>query len=272
MDLSNYWQENKRFLSTVGLGVVVFFGAWTGIDRTLGADLRQQRASKLRLDGELKKPMFSALDLERATAENTTLVAACDALRAATEFVARPEFRMEKGVPATSRYFNVVERTREDLKRKAGRAGLALPSDLGMPAIAPTKEAELARYLEALDAVDQTVHAAIASGCQRIETIRVKLDNRLLSGKSFDDVEKTLIEIKFVGAALPLATLLERLQDTGPRSTGARVSQGARALQMEKVEVDPARTKNIEDVKLEITLLVAHINRVGETARAEESK
>jgi hypothetical protein len=262
MDFGNYWQENKRFLTSVAFGAVVFLGAWTAIDRTLGAQLREARASKVRLEADLKKPMFAATDLDRAQQDNDQLVAACSALRKSIEFVARPEFRMEKGVPATSRYFNVVERTLEDLKRKSGRAGLTLPADLGMPAIAPTKEIELARYLEALDAIDQTIHAAITSGCTRIDSIRVKLDARLLTGKSFADVEKTLVEFKLTGASLPMALLLERLQDT----------KGVRVLQIEKVDIEPARAKIVEDVAMNMTVLVAHLNAVGETASAEEPK
>ena len=262
MDIGNYWQENKRFLTTVGVGVAVFFAVWTAIDSYLGADLRAQQAKKSRLEGEPRQPLFSSADLERAQSENRALVEVCGALRKVVEFAPRPEFRMEKGTPATSRYFNVLERTRDDLKRKSGRAGLALPGDLGMPAVAPTKEAELARYLEALDAIEQTVQLAIEAGCTRIDTIRVKLDSRLLSGKAFDDEEKTLIELKLSGESMPMTRLLTLLQD--PRH--------GRVLQVEKVEIDPARSKNAEEVKSELTLLVAHLNRVGLAEGAEEPK
>ena len=70
MDLSNYWQENKRFLVSVGIGVVAFIGGWMTIDSYVGADLRAQRARKSKVEGELRAPLFSAQDLERANAEN----------------------------------------------------------------------------------------------------------------------------------------------------------------------------------------------------------
>jgi hypothetical protein len=259
MDLGNYWQENKRFLISVGIGGIVFFGAWTAIDSFFGEGLRQQRGRKSRIETELRASMFSGADLKLATAQQGELMAACDALRKNVEFVARPEFRMEKGVPATSRYFNALERTRETLKRRAGQAGLYLAPDLGMPAVSPTKEAELARYLEALDAIEQTVQLAIRAGCTRIDQIRVKLDSRLLGGKVITDAEKSLVEFKLVGPALPMTRLVALTQD----------SKAGRVLPIERVDVAPARAKNSDDVKMELTLLLAHLNQLG-VPRSEE--
>jgi hypothetical protein len=259
MDLSNYWQENKRFLVSVGIGVVAFIGGWMTIDSYVGADLRAQRARKSKVEGELRAPLFSAQDLERANAENEALRKACDALRKELEFVPRPEFRMDKGATATSRYFTALERTREDLKRRAGRAGLAVPPDIGMPAVAPTKEAALARYLEALDAIEQVVTAAIAAGCQRVDKLAVRLDPALLSGKPITGVERTHVEVQLSGAALPLAKLACSLQD---RSSG-------RVLPVERADFAPSRTRGSDEVRLEIVLLLPHLGSLGLPASAE---
>ena len=80
MDLNNYWQENKRFLTSVGVGVVVFFVAWYAIDSSLGSELRAQRAQKVRREADLRQPMFSGADLERAKAQQDGLLRTCDAL------------------------------------------------------------------------------------------------------------------------------------------------------------------------------------------------
>lgn len=259
MDLGNYWQENKRFLSTVGVGVIVFFGAWAAIDSYLGDDLRAQQSRRSRLESDLRASMYSTVDLDKAKAQNAELLAACDALRKNVEFVARPEFRIEKGQAATNRYFTVVERTREELKRRAGRAGLFLPPDLGMPAVSPTKDIELVRYLEALDAIEQVATHAIAADCSRIEAIRVRLDTRLLGGKPIADVERTVVEMRFIGPALPMTRLLTLLQDP----------KAPRVLTVDKVDIVPARAKNSDDVKMELTLLVAHLNQVGVAGSTE---
>jgi hypothetical protein len=253
MDVSNYWQENKRFLIAVGMGVVVFFGAWQALDSTIGAELRKQQGRRSKLDADLRSSMYSAKDLERAREQHAALMAAAEKLRANVEFVARPAFRIEKGQLATSRYITVLEQTRDELRRKAGRNGLFVPPDLGMPAISPTKEVELARYLEALDAIEQTVQLAIKSDCARIDSIRVKLDPRLLGGRPIQDVERTAIEFKLIGPAQPLTRLLTLLQDPS----------AGRTLTVDKADIAPARSKNSDDVKLELTLLVAHLHALG---------
>jgi hypothetical protein len=255
MDLNNYWQENKRFLTSVGVGLAVFLVGWYSIDSTFGVELRGTRATRTRREADLRQPMFAATDLDRAKAQQEQLVSACVALRSSVEFVARPQFRLEKGQPATSRYFSVLERTRDELKRLASRSGLALPLDLGMPAVAPTKDAELARYLEALDALDQVVHAATRSGVSRIDQLRVKLDPRLLSGRPFNDLEKTLVEVRLIGPALPLVRLVATLQDPGPKGDG-------RTLLVERCDIEPARLKN-EHVRMELVLALVHTGRVG---------
>lgn len=254
MDLNNYWQENKRFLSFVGIGLATFLVAWYAIDSSFGAELRATRSTRARREADLRQPMFAPADLERAKTQHDALVLACETLRGSVDFAARPEFRLEKGQPASSRYFAVLERTRDELKRLGSRSGLALPLDLGMPAVAPTKEAELARYLEALDAIDQLVRTAVRVGAARIDQMRVKLDPRTLAGRPFDDIEKTLIEVRLVGPALPLARLLPALQDPG--------ADNARTLLIERADVEPARLKN-DHVRLELVLAVAHVGRVG---------
>lgn len=254
MDLNNYWQENKRFLSFVGIGLAAFLVAWYAIDSSFGAELRATRATRARREADLRQPMFAAADLERAKSQHDALVRACETLRGSVDFVPRPEFRLEKGQPASSRYFAVLERTRDELKRLGSRAGLALPLDLGLPAVAPTKEAELARYLEALDAIDQLVRSAARVGAARIDQLRVKLDPRTLAGRPFDDIEKTLVEVRLVGPALPLARLVAALQDPG--------TNNARTLLIERADVEPARLKN-DHVRLELVLVVAHVGRVG---------
>jgi len=253
MDLSNYWQENKRFLVAVGIAAVAFIGGWMTIDGYVGADLRAQRARKSKVESELRAPLHGAQDLERAIAENEALRKACAALREGLEFIPRPEFRMDKGTTATSRYFTTLERTSEDIKRRAGRAGLVVPPDIGMPAVAPTKEAALARYLEALDAIEQVVTAAIASGCQRIDKLAVRLDPALLSGKPIAGVERTLIEVQLSGAALPLAKLACALQD---RSSG-------RVLPLERAEFAQSRTRGTDEVRLELVLALPHLGSLG---------
>lgn len=257
MDLNNYWQENKRFATGVVVGVALFAIGWYAVDHYLGAELRGQRSALSKVEGELKEPLFSNADLDRAREDNQALIEACNALRQRIEFAPRPEFKLEKGVAATNRYFSVLERTRDDLRTRAGRAGVTIPEDLGMPAVAPTKEIELARHLEALDAIEQVVRLTLEAGVARLASIRVKLDPRLLSGKPFEDMEKTHVELEYLGDPLAVARLLVLLQE--PRN--------GRPLLVESAAVEPARNKASE-VALEVSLLIAHLNRIGATEAA----
>ncbi len=42
MDFNDYWQENKRFLITVGIGLLVFMIGEMILDSVWGEDLRAQ--------------------------------------------------------------------------------------------------------------------------------------------------------------------------------------------------------------------------------------
>lgn len=259
MDLNTYWQENRRFLSTVGICLVLFFIAWAVIDGSLGGDLRGQRARLARVQRDLKKPLFNSSEQQVAAAENKALREAVATLAAAVEFTPRPGFALEPGVSPSSHYFAVVSDVRDDLDTRAGRAGLALPKDLGLPALSPTREQEIVRFLEGLDVVDATVQLAIEVGCERIERIRIGLDSRLLSGKAIADLEKTIIELRFLGPSEPMVRLLQLLQ---------REHDG-RTFKVEGVEVRSSRSRN-DEVRMDLSLVVAHLHGLVEDVEVSE--
>lgn len=253
MDLNNYWQENKRFLTIVGLCVVAFFIAWAVIDGSLGDSLRAQNARLARVKRDLQKPMFDNNDLGAATRENDALRSAVADLARAVEFEPRPEFALLPGSAPSSRYFAVVSDVRDDLTSRAGRAGLSLPKDLGLPALSPTREQEIARFLEGLDIVESVVRLAIEVGCERIDRIQIQLDARLLSGKAIAGLEKTVVEFRFTGPSEPLVRLLQLLQR----------EQGGRTIQVERAEVQPSRSRQ-DQVRLDVELVAAHLHGLAE--------
>lgn len=260
MDLNNYWQENKRFVAGVGVGIALFAIAWYVIDGYLGNDLREQRSALAKVENDLKQPLNSAADLDRAREDHAALVAACEELTQRVEFVPRPEFRLEKGAAATNRYFSVFERVRDELRSRAGRAGVSIPEELGMPGIGPTKEILIARHLEALDVIDHTLRLGIQAGVKRLAAIRVKLDPRILSGKPFDDLERTRVEFEWVGDPLAMTRLFVLLQE----------QRDGRALVVDNAALAPAQGKS-SSVTLELTLLIAHLNRVGATDAEQDA-
>ena len=243
----DFWQENKPFVLGVAAGAALFGIGWLATAKTLGADLRAQRARLRTLETQLDQPRFVAADQERAQAERDSLSQAVTTLSDAVAFHARPEFALDGTSPA-NRYFAVQSRVREELLTLAGRAGLILPEGLGLPALSPTKEQEIVRYLEALDVVDRVVKLAIEAGCERIDEIRVQLDSRLVSGKSIPDIEKTSIEFDLIGPSAPLArwvalTQQERFGDV---------------ILIDKLNLVASRTKP-DEARLEVTFRVAHL-------------
>jgi len=261
MDLNNYWQENKRFLLTIAAGLLVFFIGWMLIGRFFGDELGRQRlagdsaARKLRTDA-----MYTPSDLSDAQAENEALKASVDVLQKSTAFHARSQFVLDpkRGSPNTQ-YFAVVSQVREELLKLAGRNNLRLPEDLGLPALSPTRESDIARYLEALDLVDRGVRMALAAQCERIDKIDIKLDPRLTSREGVGNIERTRIVFVISGKPAPLVEFLALSQ----QPAAAEGSGGP--LLIEKSDMLPARAGN--EAALEVTFLAARL--VLQEARVE---
>ena len=259
MDLEDYWQENKRFVLSVAGGALAFLVGWWALDAYLGADLRALQARRARLQQELSEPLFGVADLDRARGQNAALREAVTTLRAAADFRPRERFTLVPGVDPSSRYVAVVSDVREGLLSSAGRAGLVLPQDLGLPTLAPTKESEIARTLEALDALERTLELAIESGCERVDSIRIRLDPRLLAGKPIDDLERTIVELRVVGPSVPIVRLIELLQE--PRQHGV--------LLLHRAEISPARARR-DEVLLDLELALVHPHGLGALAAEPE--
>lgn len=261
MDLDGYWQENKRFVTGVAGGGAAFLVLWWLIDSNLGKDLRRMESRRVNLTRDLGEPMFGNAELERAQAENEALRAAVAALRRHTDFQSRPQFELQGGDAPSSRYVSAVAQVRDSLLQDAGRAGLVVPPDLGLPTLAPTREAEIARTLEALDAVEQLVRHAMAARVQRIDQIRIRLDSRLLAGKPIADLERSEIEIALSGPSGPIVRLLELCAEP----------VDGRVLQVRRAEIKDARGKRNE-VRLELELAVTHPHGLGAVEDADDAQ
>ena len=256
MDVNDFWQENKRFVMTVAGGVLVFFTGVVLINNLFGSELAAQEARKIQFNNTLAGGLIPQADLDLLRAENQKLVAAHDALAKATVFEPRAAFAPNAGSMA-NRYFEVVAATRDELLPAAGRVGIPLPEDLGLPALAPTKDEQITRYLEGLDVIDRTLRLGFEAGIGRVEGIDIKLDPRLLGGKPLEGLEKTMITFKLRGTALSLTRLVLMLQRSaqtrvgvldhveflsgGPREDAARLEITLATVRLH--EAKPAETK-----------------------------
>ena len=262
MDLSNYWQENKRFLVTAACGVIVFAILWMVIDRYFGDDLRRQRSIVTTTTNKIARDaMYSPADLDEAEKEHAALVAAVETLSKASAFAARPQFVLDpaRGSPS-SQYFAAVSAVREDLLRQGGRANMRLPEDLGLPALSPTREPDIVRYLEALDLVERAVRMALTAGCGRIDKIEIRLDPRLYSRDGVGRIEKTRVLFTLSGAGGPLADFLVLSQRAGDKDQTGNPLGGP--LNIEKADMVPARTG--AEASLEVTFVCARLSAAVE--------
>ena len=250
MDVGAYWQENKRFVVTVGAGVLVFligFGIETSlyqgkISSALGAIRRNTT--------QLKELKFSTQDQREAEAENAALRAAVERLTVAASFRPRPEFVPDPSAGSSANhYLRTVTRVREDLLQRANRASMKLESSLGMPELSPTVEREILRYLEALDLVETVADLAIRARVDSIDKIQVRLDPGYGSRGGVGAIERTKVQMTLSGSSLELTRLLAWTQRPG--------SDG-RTLPIDQFEMAGAKGRPGQ-VRLDVTFLVARV-------------
>ncbi len=258
MDVNSYWQENKRFVTTVTVGAAVFFIAYLVVGGKYQGAITARRAELVRLEGDLKKSHFTTSDLDEAQGENEALKAAVGTLAARADFEPRERFRIDRspGAPsAGSQYLRALTEVHDTLIPRANRANLRLDPGLGMPSLSPTRDDQIERYLEALDVIDTVANLAIQCNVSRLERIAVRLDPGLSSRQGVGAIERTQIQFSFEGPSMPLTELLARTQRT----------PDGRPLLIQDVEMIATKGKP-GDARLELTLVAA---RLLEPAEAE---
>ena len=73
MDMNDYWQENKRFLVTLGSGFLVFLIGLFVVQSLYGEDLGTAKRLRNRNRGDLKTERYSTSHRDAAGEENDAL-------------------------------------------------------------------------------------------------------------------------------------------------------------------------------------------------------
>lgn len=262
MDLNAYWQENKRFVTTVVLGVLVFFVALLSIASVYEDDIDAARGRVASLKRQLGESMYDAAARDLAADENERLRSAAATLAAAAGFRPREGFRLEPSAGSPSnQYLRALTRVREELLPRANRSSLELDPGLGMPELSPTRETEIERYLEALDVIETVARLAIDTRVARLEGMQVRLDPGLTSRAGLGDVERTRVELTAIGTSRALSELLAATQR--PRA--------GRILRIDELEMVPARRRE-DELRLDLTLVIPRVHRAIEGAASEGSE
>ena len=250
MDLNDYWQENKRFVTTVGVGLLVFFAAYLFLNSAYASEVRSARRQLAKTQGELARQRFQKADEERARDQNEKLQTAFGTLVEAVDFVPRPEFQLgdDPGL-ANNVYFQAVERVRGELQRAASRKRVVLPDGLGLEPLKTLNVETIRRHLEALDMLDRVLTCVIDAGVRQVTTVRIQLDPRFASKEGVGAIERTQIQLKLVGDSEALARFLLDTQS----------DRFGRPLPVSRFDFKSATAKQSE-VSGEIAFLVVQVH------------
>ncbi|QDU83883.1 hypothetical protein Pla163_09840 [Planctomycetes bacterium Pla163] len=249
MDLEEYWQENKRFLAQVGIGLVVFLVGLGVIGATVGDAKRAADSDVAVAERKLKQPYYGANERSLAQEDHDALVASIEALRSQVAFVPRPEFRSADASDLdTNHYLDVASRVRAELMPLASRRNVDLEPTLGLPEQSPTRADEIERYLDALDVIERVVRAAIEVRVAKVDSIKVRLDPGLRGRKGTGTIERSRIAFEIHGDDLALQRLIASTQEAAPQS-----------LVLDEVIMRRSR-QDPELVVLELGVLIARVN------------
>jgi hypothetical protein len=258
VDLNGYWQENKRFVVTVGAGALAFVVAFWVETSLFQDNLNSTRREIQRYTNQLAEARYTSQDLADAERENEALKSAHERLVQAAAFHARPEFVADPAAgSAGNHYLRTLARVREDLMQRANRGGLEVDSSLGMPELSPTVESEIVRYLEALDLVESVADLALRARAKRIDKIQVRLDPAHATREGVGALERTRVDVSISGSSLALTRILAWSQ---------RPPQGGRVLALDKFELLQSRSKRGE-VRLDATFVVARVRPSSEAVQ-----
>ncbi len=254
MDLNDYWQENKRFVLTVVAGLIVFMIGEMMIGSFIKDELDSKKGTLGNIQRELRKSRYKARDLTQARTENQALREATETLVGAVAFQPREPYRADPARGSLgNQYFAANTAVRDDLLREAGRAGVRIVPDIGLPALAPTRDDELERHLDALDLIERVLRMAIDEGVERVDRIQIKLDTKLHAKGGVGLVERTRVEMKMSGDAAPMLRLYAATQTP---------SHGPSIL-VDSVEMVPERLKT-DEAKMNITFLAPRVKVLAE--------
>lgn len=262
MDFENYWQQNKKSLTALGAGLLVYLIASFMVNRTYGSALSDVNRERRGLRTQLGQARYDSESLKDAREDNETLVAARDALMSAVAFRPRPDFVIDTaGGTVPAQYFTRVEEVRDRLSRRASRAGLRPPDDAWGIEMPETNAAPvIERHMEALDLIDRVANLAIDTGVARISRIQVDLDPGLNSKKGLGRIERTRVRFTFDATSASVSDLLDLSQETGT------VEEPMQALAIEEFNIKNERNRPGQ-VKAEVTFQVVRMAGEGEESR-----
>ena len=253
--MGDYWQENKRFLSLVGYGLLIFGIGWLILDGMYGGEVRTAKQTYGRARIALTKGRYSLADRDLARDENDALKGALADLGELVTFSPRPAFVLPSGnsIEANRVYRESVERVRENLAVLAGRKRISLPQGLDLEMVKTNSFDVIERQLHALDLLERALTLAIEYDVKQIKRITLDLDPAFSARRGLGPVELSTVRIEAVSTP---QTVTAWLQATQTHAHG-------QVLPIGDLEARTARAKQ-DELRVKVTFNVVRVHLTEE--------
>ncbi len=275
MDANEIWQENKKFIITVGSGLLVFLIGWMGNRSMYLGDIKsiQRKTSKAR--NALKDEMFGPDDLAIAEDENLALQKLYGVVREAAEFRPRAGFELgaDSGASPQAAYQTARERVVDRLGNLASRKRAFLPDNLDLEMLQTTNVDAIERHLHALDLLERALVLALDSGVRQVRSIDIKLDPSFERGRGIGAIERTEVMIDCVAPSAAVTGWLTRAETPLVVESPENPSVAAirsQALPIQQLELRSSQSKKDDDVRARVTFEVVRIHAIEPVDEDEE--
>jgi hypothetical protein len=210
MDLTDIWQEHKKFILAIAAALLVWLIGKGTLNANYDVDSVAGRIrsidSGLRRKENIKASTVSGVrtEVEGLRARLTELVQEMD-FRPDEVFVLPP------GEPnPTSHCWSTIRYVQKVLVDEAERLDIRVPEKLGLDNAAPTDREEIRRTLRALNIIHNVVLSCIQSGVRSVQRIRIEDEaKRRAGGTSF--VSELRVEFEIHGSEKSLRSVIGSL-------------------------------------------------------------
>ena len=263
MDLNDIWQENKRFITTVGSGLLVFLIGLFVVDGMYAGDIRTVERQNQSARSKLRVNMFTSDDREVARDENDALLTSFETLADAVAFKPRPEFDLkERAGSARNVYMSSVDQVRNRVEDLASRRRARLPEGLDLARLETNNVDAIERTLHALDLLERVVVLAVESGVKQVRSADIKLDPAFTARRGLGSIERTKVSVDIVASPDAVARWL--LACETPADGNAEFSVRQQALPIDSIDARRAASKS-DEVSAKVTFLVVRVNEVEDS-------
>ncbi|QDV06463.1 hypothetical protein Poly30_19730 [Planctomycetes bacterium Poly30] len=273
MDASEVWQENKKFIITVGSGLFVFLIGTMVINSLYMGDISNIQRATSKAQRELSGEMFSASDLGMAEDENEALRKLYETARAAAEFRPRPEFMLDpSGGSAQAAYQTAQALIRDRLGDLASRKRAFLPDGLDLEMQKTRNVDALERHMHALDMLERTLVLALESGVRQVRAIEIKLDPTFQRGRGLGAIERTEVTLDCVAPSEAITrwlSLCETPLAAADSESSSLAAIRAQALPVRELDLKSSQSKKDDDVRARVTFDVVRIHEIEEADEDE---